>query len=54
MTKLTQIIFLAIVVVVIITAAAPALSGLTHALIPFIATLVVCIALLRAVWFFTR
>ena len=53
MTKLTQIIFL-VVVAVVVTAAAPTFSRLTHALVPFIVTLAVCIALLRAVWLFTR
>jgi Na+-translocating ferredoxin:NAD+ oxidoreductase RnfE subunit len=54
MNKLAQVIFLAVVAVMVLTAVTPALAKLTHAFIPLIVTVAVCVALLRAVWFFTR
>jgi hypothetical protein len=43
-----------VVGLVVVTIATPALTKLTHALIPLIITVGVVVALLRAVWFYTR
>lgn len=37
-----------------ITAATPALTKLTHALVPLVLVVGIVIAVLRAVWFYTR
>jgi hypothetical protein len=54
MNRLFQATALVIVGLAIVTAATPALTKLTHALIPLIITVGVVVALLRAVWFYTR
>jgi len=52
--KLLQSAGLVVVGLVAITVASPALARLAHALIPLVVTIGVVVALLRAVWWYTR
>ncbi len=54
MKQIGQAMLLGIVALAVITAATPALTRLTHAVIPLIVTIGVVVALLRAVWWYFR
>jgi hypothetical protein len=54
MTKLPQTVGLVVVGLVTITVASPALTKVIHALVPLVVVLGVVVALLRAVFWYTR
>ncbi|HEV3321366.1 MAG TPA: hypothetical protein VG147_04145 [Solirubrobacteraceae bacterium] len=54
MNKLTQTAGLVVVGLVTITVASPALTKVIHALVPLVVVLGIVVALLRAVFWYTR
>ena len=54
MNKLIQTVLLVLVGLAVLAAASPALTRLSGALVPLILVVGIVVAVLRAVWFYTR
>ena len=54
MTRLVQLTLLAIVGLVVLTAAAPTITEVIKAVVPLVVAIGIVAALLRCVWFYTR